>query len=246
MSENSEGKIDNFAFSEVLFLGRDFTEYQRMFNLNPSYLKGKRVLDCASGPSSFAAEANLYEINVTSCDPMYANEGHELASIWKNNVDRVGERKAVVGHLFDDNALSDQFQQRKKQSRDNFLKDYDSNSSQGRYVHGELPNLPFADKSFDLSLCANFLFLYSSLETGGMLLEDRFDYDFHQKALRELIRVTDGDVKIYPIKGPHQDHFHHYIGDLLKDSLFSDVELLIEPVTYRDIRDAHEMLRIRC
>lgn len=246
MNHLSEDKIKNFAFSEVLFLGRDFTEYQKMFSLNPSQLKGKHVLDCASGPSSFAAEARLYEIDVTSCDPMYATDANELASIWKNDIDRVGERKSVVAHLFDDNALSDQFQQRKKRSRDFFLKDYSVNASKGRYVHAELPDLPFADKNFDLSLCANFLFLYTSLDTGGMLLEDRFDYEFHQKALRELIRVTSGDVRIYPIKGPHQDHFHHYINDLLKDPQFSDVELLIEPVTYRDIRDAHEMLRIRC
>jgi len=243
---NDQNNVENFAFEEVLFLGRDFTEYQRMFNLNPSHLKGKHVLDCASGPSSFAAEANLYEIDVTSCDPMYATDGHSLASIWKDHVDRVGERKSVVGYLFDDNALSEQFQQRKKQSRDFFLQDYEISASKGRYVHGELPKLPFKDKSFDLTLCANFLFLYTSLETGGMLLEDRFDYDFHRKALRELIRVTDGEVKIYPVKGPHQDHFHHYIGDLLKDDQFRDVELLIEPVSYRDIRDAHEMLRIRC
>lgn len=217
-----------------------------MFNLNPGQLKGKRVLDCASGPSSFAAEANLYDIEVTSCDPMYSTDGHALASIWKDHVDQVGERKAVVGHLFDDNALSEQFQQRKKKSRDYFLRDYEINASNGRYVYGELPNLPFSDKSFDLSLCANFLFLYTSLETGGMLLEDRFNFEFHRKALLELIRVTSGEVKVYPIKGPHKVHFHHYIGDLLKDDHFRDVELLIEPVTYRDIRDAHEMLRILC
>lgn len=246
MDRMSGDKLDNFAFSEVLFLGRDFTEYQKMFNLNPSQLKNTRVLDCAAGPSSFAAEARLYEIAVTSCDPMYATDSSELASIWKNDVDRVGERKSVVGHLFDDNALSEQFQERKKRSRDSFLKDYGINASKGHYVHAELPNLPFPDKSFDLTLCANFLFLYTSFETGGMLLEERFDYEFHRQALRELIRVTDGDVKIYPIKGPHQDHFHHYIGDLLKDTQFNDVEFFIEPVTYRDIRDAHEMLRIHC
>ena len=240
----TETSNENFAFSEVLFLGRDFTEYQRMFNLNPSQLRGKRVLDCASGPSSFGAEARLFDINVTSCDPMYATDGKTLADIWRNDVERVGERKSVVGHLFDDNALSDQFQQRKKKSRDLFLSDYVINSSAGHYVHAELPKLPFEDKSFDLTLCANFLFLYTSLDTGGMLLEDRFDYDFHCRALRELIRVTAGEVKIYPIKGPHQEHFHHYINDLLKDPQFNDVKLEIEPVSYRDIRDAHEMLKI--
>jgi hypothetical protein len=243
---DNQANSDNFAFDDVLFLGRDFTEYQRMFNLNPSQLKGKRVLDCASGPSSFAAEANLYDINVTSCDPMYASEGRELSALWRTDVDRIAGRKSIVGHLFDDNALSEQFQQRKKQSRDFFLSDYVANASAGRYVHAELPSLPFDDKSFELALCANFLFLYTSLETGGMLFEDRFNYDFHKRAIRELIRVTTGEVKIYPIKGPHHDHIHKYIGLLLEDREFNDVEFLIEPVTYRDIKDAHEMLKIRC
>jgi len=236
---------NNFAFSQVLFLGRDFTEYQKMFNLNPQRLKGKKILDCASGPSSFAVEASMYGMQVTSCDPMYATEGNELAQLCRVDVERVGERQVSASHLFEDYALSPQFKERKKKSRDLFLRDYPSGVKSGRYIHGELPMLPFKDKAFDVALCANFLFLYTPLETGGMLTEDRFNYEFHCKALRELIRLSPKEVRIYPIKGPHKEHHHHYIDDMKKDPRFKDLEFIFEEVTYRDIRNAHALLLVR-
>lgn len=54
-----------------------------------------------------------------------------------------------------------------------------------------LPVLPFEQDSFDLVLCSHFLFLY----------EEQFDYAFHLKAVRELLRVAKpgGEVKIYPL-----------------------------------------------
>lgn len=51
-----------------------------------------------------------------------------------------------------------------------------------------LPRLPFADHSFDLALCANFLFLYSS----------QHDLDFHVQALLELVRVA-REVRVFPL-----------------------------------------------
>ncbi|MBC8009641.1 MAG: class I SAM-dependent methyltransferase, partial [Burkholderiales bacterium] len=74
-----------------------------------------------------------------------------------------------------------------------FLADYESGFLHGRYVGAALPRLPFADGSFDLTLCAHLLFLHSGL----------FDYAFHLAACRELVRVTrpGGEVRLHPLCG---------------------------------------------
>jgi 2-polyprenyl-3-methyl-5-hydroxy-6-metoxy-1,4-benzoquinol methylase len=57
----------------VVFIERTFSEYMRMFNLEPSQLLGFKILDCPSGASSFVAEAyNEYKIKkVIGCDVLY-------------------------------------------------------------------------------------------------------------------------------------------------------------------------------
>jgi hypothetical protein len=55
-------------------------------------------------------------------------------------------------------------------------------------VPGELPRLPFDDGEFDLTLVSYLLFAY----------QDRFGYEFHRDSMLELMRVTRGEVRIYP------------------------------------------------
>jgi SAM-dependent methyltransferase len=69
-----------------------------------------------------------------------------------------------------------------------FLEDYENGRQQHRYVCGELPMLPFDDKSFDIALCSHLLFLYT----------DNLSLDFHLLAVRELCRVA-RDVRIFPV-----------------------------------------------
>lgn len=63
----------------VVFIGRTFSEYMRMFNLEPSQLFGLKILDCPSGASSFVAEAyNEYKIKkVIGCDVLY-DDGQKM------------------------------------------------------------------------------------------------------------------------------------------------------------------------
>lgn len=63
-NENRISKpIHTLNLDRVVFIGRTFSEYMRMFNLEPSQLKGLKILDCPSGASSFGAEAyNEYGI----------------------------------------------------------------------------------------------------------------------------------------------------------------------------------------
>jgi len=57
-----------------------------------------------------------------------------------------------------------------------------------RYVARELPELPFADDEFDLTLVSYLLFAY----------QERFDYEFHRDSILEIMRVTRGEARIYP------------------------------------------------
>ena len=52
----------------------------------------------------------------------------------------------------------------------------------------ELPELPFADDEFDLTLVSYLLFAY----------QERFDYEFHRDSILEIMRVTRGEARIYP------------------------------------------------
>ena len=56
---------------KVVLLGRTFEEYTRYFGLLEKELRGKQVLDIASGVSSFCSEANTKQIQVTAFDPIY-------------------------------------------------------------------------------------------------------------------------------------------------------------------------------
>ena len=58
-----------------------------------------------------------------------------------------------------------------------------------RYVPGRLPHLPFADASFDLVLSSHLLFSYA----------DRLDFPTHCDMIRELIRVTHSELRIFPL-----------------------------------------------
>lgn len=58
-----------------------------------------------------------------------------------------------------------------------------------RYVAGRLPELPFAKASFELVLSSHLLFSYA----------DRLDFAFHRQAICELMRVTRGELRIFPL-----------------------------------------------
>jgi len=69
-----------------------------------------------------------------------------------------------------------------------FLTDFDGGKLAGRYVSGELPDLPFGANAFDLAVCSHFLFLYS----------DILSLEFHQRAIEEMCRVAQ-EARIFPL-----------------------------------------------
>lgn len=55
-----------FETQRVLFYGRTLEEYIKMFNLDLSELKGKKILDCPAGPASFIYEM-VKDANLMLC-----------------------------------------------------------------------------------------------------------------------------------------------------------------------------------
>ncbi|MGG4392833.1 hypothetical protein ABEX25_00765 [Paenibacillus thiaminolyticus] len=102
-----------------------------------------------------------------------------------------------------------------------------------RYVPAVLPDLPFPDAAFDMTFSAHFLFMYA----------DRLDYDFHVRTIRELMRVTREEIRIFPLadlsnrKYEHAEPLLEYI-----DSQGWDGEEASVP--YRFQKNADTMLKL--
>lgn len=229
-----------FDFQDVAFFGRCIDEYVSMFNLDLESLRGKLILDCSAGPAAFAVEAASRGIAVTACDPMYVHDVATLKTLVDDHSAVVYEKQKAAINFFHPEVVTVPVRRR---AMETFLKDYVPGKLMGRYVPGVLPNLPFASNQFDTTLCANFLFLYSDIESGGMLQNSVMDYAFHFKALKELLRVTKDDVRIYPLQGPNVLE-HKYVPSILRDLEKEGYRCALVPVKQRDIIGAEQMLNI--
>lgn len=184
-----------FQLANVAFFGRTLGEYLGMFSLEMEALRGLRILDVASGPGSFVAEALARGIDATGCDPMYAEEADMVAAQGKADIDSCREqiRRNPGVLVYRD---IDGFYAEKYAALETFVADFRRRRGEGRYVAGSLPNLPFEDRRYDLVLSANFLFVYAPLADGGMHAGRAFGPEFHEAAFGELARVAGREVRV--------------------------------------------------
>ena len=177
----------------ISFFGRSLAVYARFFALDLAALKGRDVLDVAAGPSSFTAEACARKIDAVAVDPAYGDTPGALASRVLLDYARMFAEMRAKRRLFRGASFASleaaEFDRRGAAQR--FLADYGTHVVQNRYVAGSLPRLPFFDGTFDLVLCAHLLFTYAQ----------RFDFDWHLSACRELVRVSAGEVRLHPLVG---------------------------------------------
>ena len=195
MSQSQPASEQRFKLRHVAFFGRTLAEYLRMLALEQNRLQGLRILDVASGPGSFVAEALELGLDATGCDPMYGGDPEAIVAQGKADVDACREqiRKNPGVLVYDD---IDAFYGAKYAALDRFAADYRQQRNTGRYVAGALPALPFADGAFDLVLTANFLMVYAPLADGGMHAGDEFGLPFHLRSVEELARVTRRELRI--------------------------------------------------
>lgn len=177
----------------VSFFGRTLAEYAQFFALDLDALRGRDVLDVAAGPSSFTAEACARRIDAVAIDPFYHSPADDLAARIDADYTRMFAQMRAKPRLFRLKSFPSiaAAEADRRLAAQRFVSDYSAHSAHGRYVGGSLPRLPFFDRTFDLVLCAHLLFLYA----------ERFDYEWHLNACRELVRVSAGEVRIHPICG---------------------------------------------
>ncbi len=183
---------------------------------------------------SFTAVGNKLGLDITACDIAYYHSGEDLKNKGLQDIEHTMENmeKAKINYkweYFNDiealrthslSALHDCSNDMKKSSE--------------RYIPVTLPSLPFMNSEFDLLLSAHFLFMYA----------DRLEYQFHIETLKELLRVTKEEIRIFPLVDLEGKRYEHL--DKIK-SYLTDNGCTVEEVKvpYEFQTNANSMLKIK-
>jgi hypothetical protein len=177
------------ALDKLIITPRPLADYRNMFLLTNEELFGGRILDCPAGASPFGAQVRARGGDVVSVDPAYAKPRAELAERIQADLAklepwlRANPDQPDWTYLGSPGALLRGFEL----AVDLFLADYTANGE--HYVAAALPALPFPDKHFSLALCSHLLFTYP----------DFISLEAHLACVHELLRVTSGEVRIFPL-----------------------------------------------
>ena len=233
-----------FSLDHVIFFGRTWAECLGMYALEESQLAGRRILDCPGGPDALVAEGIARGLDIHAVDPQYAFEpdvleerGHreitDAMKKWQEDPAQALEEKQA-----------EEFTRLKLEALASFIAAYSSHRD--RFIDASLPNLPFEDNSFDLVLSGHFLFLYASIDHGGLMSHDQIDLDFHIRSVRELVRVG-REVRIFPTfatTGParRQPYVEPVMEAIADDGL--QVELVPSNWVEGDFTEFNDLIRI--
>jgi hypothetical protein len=218
---------------QVVPWGRSLAEYLGMFDLSPSDLKGK-ILDCGGGPASFNAEMTQAGNSVLSCDPIYGFSKEEIHQRIQATYTQIvqGLEQNRDCYLWQDIASPEELGQIRMAAMQQFLTDFDSGRSQQRYLTAALPQLPFADRPFDLALCSHLLFTYS----------DHLSLQFHLDSLDEMVRVA-AEVRIFPLLTVSSQP-SPFVSISIDHLTAAGFQAQIQPVPYEFQKGGNQMLQI--
>ncbi len=220
--------------SKVVLLGRTFEEYLRYFALSPEELRGRKILDIASGVSSFCAEANAKQIDVTAFDPIYELSPEEIKNRCEPDLEFVAnEIGKVKAYKWDFYKTPEKMREFRERAYRLFLPDF-AEAKGGRYISGKLPRTPFRDGQFNLTLVSYFLFVY----------EEQFDYEFHKQSLAEILRITSDEARIYPLVN-FKAKRSHFVDQIKNEADFADWKFEEVATDFEFLKNSNSYLRIR-
>jgi len=222
-----------FTLNDIVPWGRQLDEYVEMFALCEADL-AKRILGCGDGPASFNAELTGRAGRVVSVDPIYRFSPEEIRRRVDETYDVVMEQTRRNAHEFVWNRIPsiDELGRMRRRAMEAFLADYRRGRAEGRYVDASLPQLPFAEREFDLALCSHFLFLYS----------EQLSADFHVESIEELCRIA-GEVRIFPLLELGSKRSRHL--DAVLTRLRNDgLDVRVEAVSYEFQRGGNQLLKV--
>jgi hypothetical protein len=219
--------------SKVVLLGRTFEEYRRYFGLDETALRGKNILDIASGVSSFCAEANAKGIPVTAMDPIYEHTPEKIQNRCEADLEFVtNEIGKVKAYKWDFYKTPEGMRRYRDRAYKLFLPDFARMKSE-QYIFGKLPRTPFRDGQFDLTLVSYFLFVY----------EGQFDYEFHKQSIAEILRITSGEARIYPLVNFKAER-SQFIERIKSEPAFANWKFEEVKTDFEFLRNSNSFLRI--
>ncbi|MEU1544791.1 hypothetical protein [Nocardia sp. NPDC005745] len=227
---DEHGSIEEGGY---LLTGRSLSEYRAMFALTGDDLRGE-ILDCPGGAASFAAEAAALGARVVAVDPVYRLPAAELTALAAEELEHSTSHTTAAAdrYVWDFYGDPDGHRLVREAAAARFAEDLRANP--GRYRFGLLPALDLPDRAFDLVLSSHLLFTYA----------DRLDFDFHLATLRELARLSCGEVRVFPLV----DHAGGPLDDLLdrlrKALHTGGIRTDIAEVDFEFQRGARSMLRL--
>lgn len=174
---------------DIVVTPRSLSDYRDMFLLGDDDLLGGPILDCPGGASPFGAQVRARGGTVVSVDPEYHRPLDALVERVRVDLERTAAWMDANPGNFDwsylgsPRAVTRAFEL----AAELFATDYVPDGR--RYVAAGLPELPFGDRRFRLALSSHLLFSYPA----------HLDFDAHVAGLKELVRVTAGEVRVYPL-----------------------------------------------
>jgi hypothetical protein len=224
----------SFTLSQVVPWGRSFEEYVAMFALTDVDLGG-RILGCGDGPASFNAVLTKRGGRVVSADPLYRFAPDDIRERIRRTYTEVLEqtRKNADEFVWTRIKSVEELGRLRMTAMEDFLLDYPRGALAKRYVDGELPHLPFPDRSFDLAVCSHLLFLYS----------EHLSEDFHVESIQELCRIA-VEARIFPLLELGSRKSRH-VPAVMTRLAAAGYTVLIETVPYEFQRGGNQMMRIK-
>ena len=223
------------GLGEIIVSSRPYDEYLAMFDLTDDDVLAGPVLDCPAGAGAFAAGVRARGGRVVSVDPAFALPPAELVAASSAGLELALAYLARNAESYEWGYFQSlaELRRRRLAALDVFAEEF--HGPDDAHVVASLPFLPFPDRRFRLVLSAYLLFSYP----------DHFDETAHLAGLRELARVADEEVRVYPLV---DTAFRRYpaIDDLRARLLAEDgVRSEIRPTAYRLKRGAVEMLVLK-
>ncbi|WP_017754025.1 methyltransferase domain-containing protein [Calidifontibacillus oryziterrae] len=230
-------KTELYTQSGVAMTCRSYQEYKEMFMFKEDLFSKGKILDIASGASSFIAELNQMEYEAIAVDPLYKLTSEEIYDLGKKEINIASQKLSQNENLFIWNNYKSlkHHDEIRNRSLNQFIDNYRKDKHKEKYIPATLPNLPFDNNTFSLVFCNHFLFLY----------QEQFDFKFHLDAINEMVRITKkgGLILIYPLVGFKDEIYPHL--DKLIDSLnTNDVSAKINETKFRFLPSATHYLKI--
>lgn len=144
----------SFTLENVVPWGRSFEEYVSMFKITSLDLQ-KNLLGCGDGPASFNSTMNKTGHSITSIDPIYQFSTGEIegriSETYKEILEQLEQNQN--DYIWSTIKSPTELGKIRMAAMTEFLSDFNSGKTEGRYIQGELPILPFGENQFDLAHC---------------------------------------------------------------------------------------------